>query len=250
MSQTQPQKSKAIRFGSGVLKVDGVNIWLLDNAKLLVEYNVIQIKAHNGYLPPKKKASSVKFTAELYEIDPANLYKVDGGGTVTTIAGTPVNVVNEAVTASWVVGTLIRLANHNGAGTIVTSPVLKVDGTTKTLNTDYKLVLLDGQSYIEPLTSQSWVITINYTYTPNASTRYSIKDLQTILAYHDVVFENSDENGKKFKITIPKANASGNVELGFVSDEAVDEVMKLPIEFTANPDDDNYLVHIDDEQTS
>ena len=65
---------------------------------------------------------------------------------------------------------------------------------------------------------------------------------------YEVSFENRDENGKKFTIVIPKGNSSGNLELAFVSDDATDEVMKLPIEFTANVDENNVLLYIDDEQ--
>lgn len=245
MSQTTAQKEKAIRFWSWVLKIDGINIGLLDEAKLNVEYNVIQIKAHNGVLPAKKKPSAVKLTAQIYEIDPINLAKVDGGGDVTTFAGTAINVTGE-VLSTWVVGTPIKLANANANGSKVTSTVI----SGLTLNTDYRVFALDGASYIEPLTTQTAPLSINYTYTPATKKRYTIHDVAKALQTYEVVFENVDENGKKFTITIPKGNASGNLELWFVSDQSVDEVMKLPVEFTANVDGSNVLVYIDDEQAA
>lgn len=243
MSQTTAQKEKAIRFGSGVLKIGGLNIGLLDNAKLNVEYNVIQIKAHNGNLPAKKKPSSVKMTAEIYEIDPVNLALVDWGGNVTNFTATPVNVVGE-VLASWVVWVPIKLVNANANGDKVTAVVIGA----LVLNTAYRVFALNGSSYIEPLTAQTAPLLVNYTYTPASKKRYTISDVAKALATFEVVFENVDENGKKFSITIPKGNASGNLELWFVSDDAVDEVLKLPIEFTANADASNVLVYIDDEQ--
>lgn len=249
MAQTTAQKEKAIRFGSWVLKLEGVNIGLLDDAKLVVEYNVIQIKAHNGYLPPKKKPSSVKLTASIYEIDPANLTKVDGGWVQSSFAGTAVNVVAEPI-ANRVVGAPVRLANATHTWVINTSIVVKANGSTLVAGTAYRSFVLNWYTYIEPLQSNANAITVDYTYTPASKTRYTISDVAKALEMYEVVFENTDENGKKFSITIPKGNASGNLELWFVSDDATDEVMKLPIEFTANPDDTNVLVYIDDAQTA
>ena len=248
MSQTTAQKEKAVRFWSGVLKINNINIGLLDNAELNVEYNTIQIRAHNGYLPAKKKVSTVTLTADVYEIDPDNLALVDGGWTVSNVAASAVNVTGEAI-AAWVVGTPILLANHNGDGTVNTSIVVDVDGSPITEDTDYTISLLNGQTYIVPMTSQSGTIDVDYTYTPAAKDVYTITDLARTLDTYPVVFENTDENGKKFSITIPKGYASGNLAINFVSDDAVDEVMTLPITITANADDSNVLVKIEDEQT-
>lgn len=250
MAQTQVQKANAVRLGSGVLKIDGTNIGLLNNAALTVEYNVIQIRANNGYLPSKKKPSRVALTAEIYEIDVANLLLVDGAGDVANIADTPVNVAGEALGTGWTVGTPIKLANKNGNGTIVTSIVIDAAGSPLTAGTDYKAFLdSDGFTYILPLTVQAGVLDADYTYTPNESQKYTIKDVARLLTTHVVTFENTDENGKIFKITIPKGNSANNIVLGFVSDDAVDEAMTLPVEFVANPDEDNVMVFIEDEQS-
>lgn len=243
MSQTTVQKSQAVRIGSGVLKIDGTNIGLLDNAKMVVEYNTIQIRAHNGYLPAKKKPSSVKITCEIYEIDPTNLALVDWGGVATTVAGTPVNVTGEVLN-TWVVGTPIKLANKNGDGTVVTSIVV----TGATAGTDYDVVLLNGDTYIVPTGAKTAPLNVAYTYTPNAKTVYTIKDVARALETHELRLENTDENGKKFSMIIPKGYSSGNLDIGLVSDDSVDEATKLPIEFTAQGDDMGRLVYIEDEQ--
>lgn len=249
MAQTTAQKEKAIRFGSGILKIDWVDIGLLDTAVLNVEYNTIAIRAHNWNIPPKKKPSAVKLTAEIYEIDPENLAKVDWGGVKSSFAGSPVNVTWEEIT-SRTVWTPIKLANANNDWTKVTAVDVTVDWTSITDWTDYRIFALNWHSYIEPLISKSGEILVDYTYTPASKTRYTISDVAKALMMYEVVFENVDENWKKFVITIPKWNASGNLSLWFVSDDATDEVMKLPIEFTANPDWNNVLVYIDDEQQS
>lgn len=60
---------------------------------------------------------------------------------------------------------------------------------------------------------------------------------------------NTDENGEEFTLTIPKAYNTENLTLSFVSDDAVDETMKVPIKLTAFPDDNNTMLYIEDEQS-
>lgn len=255
MSQTQVQKANAVRVGNGILKLGGTNIGLLRNAILNVEYNTLQIRAHNGYLPPKKKPASVVFTAELYEIDVDNLVLADGQGTKSTASASPVNVTGEALGTGRTVGSPIKINNKNGANTIVTSVVVDAGGSALTLNTDYRLYVGNGENgelgytYIVPLTTQAGVLDVDYTYTPLASSTYTISDVLQLCDQMEVIFENVDSaTGKVFRITIPAGYSNGNLNFAFQSDDTVDDVMTLPISFSALPDGTNRLVYIYDEQ--
>lgn len=249
MAQTQAQKTKAIRFGSGVLNVDGINLWLLDNAQMTVAYNTVQLRAHNGYLPVKKKIESVEFTAELYEVHLDNIEKVDSHGVLTNIAWSAVNIADEDLQTNVGEWEVIELANHNGDGTKVTAYSIKLDGSGLTEGTDYELFVKDGRSQILFIGLQNGSLTVDYTYTPNTKKTITFSDLSKLVSYYEVKFINTDENGKEFTLTIPKAFSTENMTLNFVSDDAVDETMKVPIKLKAFPDDDNVMLVIDDEQS-
>lgn len=109
-----------------------------------VDYSVLQIRAHNGYLPPKKKPNAVEFKAELYEIDVDNLVTVDGAGAKTAVAGSSVSVTDEAHGTGWTQGQPIRLNNKDADNSSVQSIVVKGGGSTLTLNTDYRVFVGDG----------------------------------------------------------------------------------------------------------
>ncbi len=149
----------------------------------------------------------------------------------------------------------IKLANKNGAGTVVTSIDVKEDDSSLTEDTDFDTYVGDGTNgekgytYIVPLTSQTGAITADYTYTPNASKKITYSDLTKLVNYGELVFKNTNASGKVFKITIPKSYSNENMVLSFVSDDAVDEVMKVPVVFKAYPDSNNKFLEIYDEQS-
>jgi len=96
---------------------------------------------------------------------------------------------------------------------------------------------------------QGWVLDADYAYTPNTKKTITFSDLSKLVSYYEVKFVNTDENGKEFTLTIPKAYSTENLTLNFVSDDAVDETMKIPIKLKAFPDDSNIMLVIDDEQS-
>lgn len=245
MAQTTAQNEKAIRFGSGVLKIDGTNVGLLDNANLAINFNMVQIRAHNGYLPVKKKLESIQFTAELYEVHLPIIQEIDSHGVLTNVAASPVNVTDEDLGTDLTDGTPVKIANANGNGTAVTSVSVTAGGSAFT---DFEIFVQDGDSYLLPTANATGAILISYTYTPNASRKITFSDVAKLVSYYEVKFENTDENGKKFSITIPKGYASGNMALNFVSDDAVDETMKVPVELTAFPTATGEMLIIEDEQ--
>ena len=123
------------------------------------------------------------------------------------------------------------------------------------LNTDYRTYVGNGtngelgRTYITAVSTQTAAaFTVDYTYTPNAKRTYTISDLIKAMNYYSFSFENTDENGKKFTLTMPNGYSSGNLEFAFPSDDAADEVLDVPFEFTADADGSNRLIIIDDEQ--
>lgn len=101
--QTTTQKPQAIRFGSVLMKVNNVDFGLLDNAKLLINWLVSELKAHNGRIPPKKKPGDVELSAEIYEIFLENMDAIDGHGVLSSVAATPINITNEAHGTGWTI---------------------------------------------------------------------------------------------------------------------------------------------------
>lgn len=256
--QTVVQKTKSVRLGNVVFKAGSVNLWLLKDAKVQIEYSIIKIRAHNGVLPARKKPVSVKLSANLYEFYLPNMQYLEGHGVLTNTAASPVSVTGETVaTAWWVQGQPFKLANKNGDNTVVSSIVVKRNGSALVVNTDYRPYVGDGingekgYTYIVPVSSQSaGTFTADYSYTPNAKRTYTISDLIKAMSYYSFSFENTDENGKKFTITMPNGYSSGNIDFAFPSDDAADEVLNVPFEFTADADGSNRLLIIDDEQSA
>jgi aspartate 1-decarboxylase len=137
----------------------------------------------------------------------------------------------------------------------VGSIIIDADTSALSEGSDYEVYIGDGSNgelgytYIVPLTSQSGVLDADYTYTPNTKKTITFSDLSKLVSYYEVKFVNTDENGKEFTLTIPKAYSTENLTLNFVSDDAVDETMKVPIKLTAFPDDSNIMLYIEDEQS-
>lgn len=256
--QTSVQKSQSVRFWNGILKINNVNVGLLKDAKLNVDYSIMKVRAHNGVLPPKKKPTSVKFSASLYELYLPNMAYLEGHGVLSNTAASSVNITAETIATAWTQSQPIKIAgNKNGDNTIVTSITIKRNGTALTAGTDYRTYVGNGingelwYTYVTPITTQSaGTFTADYTYVPNAKRTYTISDLTKALTYYSLTFENVDENGKKFTVTIPQGYSSGNMELGYPSDDAEDGVLMYPFEFTADANASNQLLIIDDEQAA
>lgn len=252
--QTTVQQSSSIRLGSGILKIAGVNVGLLQKAKLTTKFNVLSVKADNGRMPPFKRIESATFGAELFEVYLANIQAIDTFGVLTSVAASPVTVTAEAHGTGWTVGTPIKATYKNGANTIVTSIVVKQGSTTLAAGTDYRTYVADGTNgdagytYIVPITAQTNAITFGYSYTPYASNTITYSDIIKLVGYYDVTFENTDGNGKKFTINFPKGYSSSDLTMEFMSDDKIDSAMSVPFEVTAFPNPSNVMFSITDEQ--
>ncbi|MBT3726220.1 hypothetical protein HOG21_00520 [bacterium] len=69
------------------------------------------------------------------------------------------------------------------------------------------------------------------------------------LSLYEVIFENTDENGKKFGIKIYKGYATSNLAFDFPEDDDLESVSSIPVEFVGYPDGNNNLFEIFDEQS-
>jgi len=91
------------------------------------------------------------------------------------VASSPVAVTAEAKGTGWTVWTPIRLNNKNGVNTIVSAIVVKAWGSALTITTNYVTYVWNWTNgdlwytYIVPVTTNALVITVDYSYTPNAS---------------------------------------------------------------------------------
>lgn len=254
MSQTSIQNQTAIRKGA-------VKVEVGDNFSALVDIGalrnpVINSIAENQAIVFDNVAALKKFvngkkvemSFDLCEINLTNLAKLDAGLVeLTTVpGGAPVAVTGEALGTGWVQGQPIKLAQKNGDNTSVGSIVVKAGGSPLTLNTDYRVYVGDGSNgtlghtYIVPITSQSGVLTADYSYTPNASKKLTFKDSGT-KATKVMRITNTDENGKVFKIDIENATNFAPISIDFAGDEEED-VAVLPITFQGD------IVEITDEQ--
>jgi len=98
-------------------------------------------------------------------------------GKYETEAGTPVNLVWEALWTNAAVWDIVFLANKNWDNTIVTNVVVDLAGTPLVAWTDYKVEVDDGSlgrlwdSYIVFLLAQTGVLDVDYDYTPAAAYR-------------------------------------------------------------------------------
>lgn len=251
MSHTQAQAPQTIRYGSGILRVGGQNVGLLEGAKADLQWSVIQVKAHNGRLPAKKKIQEVKFEASLYEINLEVLAMLDGHGILSTLTGGAGTVTAEVkeVNGTWAVGEIYWLDKK-----LVTSITNVKNGATTINSTDYKLVQdANGRFGIVNISASPVIITgiginVTYAYTIVTAKVTTFSDVAKLVEYNDIEFVNVDENGKEFKIKIPKGYNTANMTFEFVSDDATDQVMTMPISFTSVPDEDNVMLVITDEQ--
>lgn len=239
--QNSVQKVKSVRFGSGVLSIstDGwsnwTNLWALSDASLNVTKSIIEFIADNAKLPPKVKIDEAVFTANLYEVVLENLQAIDGIATYSSVDDTPVPVAGEAHGTGWTVGTPFKLLKKNWDNTIVASIVVEEDGTPLTLNTDYRVYVQNGETYVFPLTPQTGVITVDYTYTPLASKEQLFKDIVKTLALSRFKFVNTDEDGKEFGIEFYEGYNRAGIEATFLPDNTTDDALSIPIEIKAFP---------------
>jgi hypothetical protein len=253
MAQTTIQKTAAVRKGSVVVKVGDSFASLVDIGALrkpvftsLIENQEIKF---DNVTDLKKFVNGLKvqFSFDLAEINLTNIASMDAGwATLATVAASPVAVTGEALGTGWTQGTPIKLANKNGANTIVASITIKENGVSLVLNTDYRTYVGNGTNgelgatYIVPVSARTLAITADYTYTPNTAKKltFATSGTKTLKV---IRVENTDENGKIFRIDIQNVTNLKAPAITFAGDVEAD-VAILPIEMVGE------IVEIRDEQ--
>lgn len=253
MPQTTIQKTPAIRKGAVKVEIGDSFASLVDIGALrkpvitsLAENQSIKFDNVNE-LKKFVNGKRMQMAFDLCEINLTNMAKLDAGlVTLSTVAGSATPVVGEAHGTGWTQGQPIKLTNKNGANTVVASITVKAGGSSLVLNTDYRIFVGDGSNgelgytFITPITAQAGAITVDYTYTPNASKKLVFADSGT-KTLKVMRISNTDENGKVFKIDIENATNFSAPVITFAGDDA-DDVAVLPISFQGD------LVEIVDEQ--
>jgi len=252
--QTPVQRSESIRMWNGILKLDWVNIWAIKSAWLEVSFLLAQLKFANTKLPPRKKLDEVKFNAEIVELHLDNLAKIDGIWDLLNTAGTPVIITDESYGDVWIAYTPIKLKSQNGDDSLIAITNVKAWGSTVT-TTSYSTYVWDGENgekgatYLVFKSVQAGEITVTYDFTPNTTKTLTYKDLLKALTLYELIFENTDENGKKFGIKIYKGYATSNLAFDFPEDDDLESVSSIPVEFIGYPDQNNNVFEIFDEQS-
>lgn len=146
-------------------------------------------------------------------------------GTRTTTASSAVSVTGEIISSTGKSkGDVYILENKNGDDTVCTSITVDDNGSALVLDTNYTVnVDTDGSitgeignTYITFLTDTSAnQIDVDYSYTPNASTTFTITKEQTSIP-EVVVKIVGTENGKDRTITINPAVLTGDYAIDFL----------------------------------
>lgn len=148
-------------------------------------------------------------------------------GTRTNTAGSATPVTAEILLdyptiATWAINQMLPAAFKNGDGTKVSSIVVKHGAATLVLNTDYAVVLMeDGRTGIARIGAALTLtgdITIDYSYTPNASANFAFTNQQMEIPKLIVKIEAADPDDitKKRIITLSGARFSGDYVLDFL----------------------------------
>lgn len=252
--QTTVQNEKAIRLGSGILRVDGINIGALQNAKLSVKLETSQLKADNAILDPRRKVSEAKISCDSWEINLEKLAKFTGIGTINKVSAEALTIESEIIAEKDTRvrrGQVFSLKEKNGNGEAATIVQIN-NGNGADIKASFTPNVIDGKTFLTYTGGDASILEgglkVKYTVTPTARATYTLKDIASLIRTSRVEFENTNAEGKKFIIEFPRAYNVGGIDLAFQSDEKLDEVMKLPLEFQALATPDKDLLYIHDEQ--
>lgn len=239
MSQTNLQKSEALRYGSVTLSIGDdfsslVNIGAIRNMSF--EHKAENIEVAFDNVPSIKKFKNgrkASFVFDLAEIDITTFATTDAGLVIKTdISGTPVNITNEAITLDGVEGK--AFANKNGDGSLPSSIVVTDSGgSALTENTDYTIQLgADGYARIARIAgggiSDGEEVLVDYTYTPNVSKKMTFNTGGT-KTYKVARIVNINNDGKEFRIDLENVTNIKPLTTPFQADDS-DDIMVCSME--------------------
>jgi hypothetical protein len=229
--QTTVQRPDAVRFGSMKIELGDseaalIDVGALKDVVIQEQWELVKIIGGNvGEIKTKIKnhKAIVSFNWQEYDLEAANAIR-GGIDTYTPVAAEAVPVTGEAHGTGWTVGTPIKLNHKNGANTEVAAITVKGGGSALVADTDYSVYVADGSNgslgytYIVPLTAQAGAITVDYTYTPNASKTLSTGG-KVEIGYKVMRLTNTNEDGKKYEVTIYKASNANGINLNLPNDD-------------------------------
>jgi hypothetical protein len=238
---------KNLKIGSVKIEIsdDGTvwtNLGTGNKAKFSEKIESQPIESDNGGIIDfidKNQTCEISYT--MLEFDLSVLSKLRGGiDNYSVVAGTATQITGEALGTGWAKGKPIKLANKNGANTVVTSITIKAAGTALVVNTDYYVYVGDGANgelgatYIVPITAQTGILTADYTYTPNSSVIMTSGGGVSI-SPKVVRLTNTNAAGKKFELTIFKAYNADGISIDFPADSD-GKVWECPIKLSGSND--------------
>lgn len=192
----------------------------------------------NAKTPAKTKTNWVELTLDMAEyIREDILEELTSPASKVTTPATQQTAPTESLGTGWVVNQAITLKFQNADNTLVANVVIKADNVNLTLNTDYRLSVDDqGRTIVIPVTPQTWVLTADYDYTPNATVEFTYDDKIRDINYLEFRITNETEESAVV-ITINRWFISNDaIETGFVADEANEEVALTSITITWEED--------------
>ncbi len=235
--------SNAVAVKSALDALTYVRIASVTDVKLMENYGekgVEIITDDNGTIY-KSVAPSVTIKGNWYEAGDVDAVKALVGKTVLNVAASPVTVTGEAKGTGWTIGTPIKLNYKDGDNTIVQSIVVKVNGVTKALGTDYTTFVGDGTTgllgytYIVGITAQTLAVTVDYSYNPNAS-KYTGSTIQNTQLPNLVVrITSTDAVTSKVKTQyLVNSNFDGEIVSAFLDVARAGEIAVSPFSFSGN----------------
>lgn len=253
MSQTNIQKSDALRYGSVILYIGDdfsslINVGAIRNMSF--EHKAENIEVAFDNVPSIKKFKSGKkgsFVFDLAEIDLTTFAKTDAGLVVlTSIAGVATPVTDEGLILTD--SDAKALANKNGDNSQVASIVVtdNTGVTTYVENTDYTVqVGADGHTRIARIPSGSITdgqeVLVDYEYTPNVSKKLTFNTGGTKTSKVARIV-NTDNDGKTFRIDLDNVTNIKPLTTPFQADDS-DDIMVVSVELEGE------IVEIVDEQS-
>lgn len=241
MRQTTVQQASKIGFGSAKFEVGATVGTLVDygamkNISFKESWTEVRVMSENaGEIKTGIRDHKAIIEGDMLETYLTNLNAFRGGiDTLTPIAAAPVAVVNELQTLTNT--TVVDLNYSNASGAEVTAiTVTTAAGGATVRNTDYVIsVDANGKSGIARIAGGLFgsgdVAKISYTYTPNTSATLTSGG-KYVIAAKVVRLTNTDEAGKKFRITVYAAKNKEGIEIKFPSDESLEpQSMKISME--------------------
>jgi len=257
---TTVQNANSIRFGSAKFEVGEDESSLVDLGamrSIVFEetWDEVKVMSDNaGVIRVGINNHMAAISGDLMEINVATLAKLRGGiDKLSNITAAPVNVTAESVKLIGLQQK--RLANRNGAGTVVTAVTVKKGATTYTEGDDYVLAVDSaGYTVIARATGSTIVdgdtVTVAYTYTPISAVKLLSGGMSTFQP-RVARITNYDDQNRKFQITVFKATPESGLNITFPEADGEDPAM-TPINMTGtldtNRDIGEQLFEIYDEQ--